>query len=73
MVDIIEGIDPKPNGPPNYFDSASISGWAAGYVAYAQENKIMLGSSTGRFNPQNNLTREEAMLVAERLIVQYGW
>lgn len=73
VVAKIEGIDLKPAGPPDYLDSTAISDWAAGYVAYAQENKIMNGSSTGKFNPQNNLIREEAMLVAERLIVQYGW
>jgi hypothetical protein len=73
LVSKIEETDPKPKGSPNYLDSAMISDWAAGFVAYAQENKIMTGSSTGRFYPLNNLSREEAMLVAERLIVQYGW
>jgi hypothetical protein len=73
VVSQIEGINPQPSGPPDYVDSAAISEWALSYVAYAQENKIMQGSSSGRFNPQSNLTREEAMLVAERLIVQYGW
>jgi hypothetical protein len=72
-VSKIEGIDPKPKGSPNYVDSATISDWAVDFVATAQENKIMTGSSTGRFHPLNNLSREEAMLIAERLIVQYGW
>jgi hypothetical protein len=73
MVSTIEGIDLRPKGLPDYADSAMISDWAVGFVAAAQENKIMTGSSTGQFYPLNNLTREEAMLVAERLIVQYGW
>jgi alpha-tubulin suppressor-like RCC1 family protein len=73
VVSQIEGINTKPNGSPTYVDSAAISDWALDYVAYARENKIMQGSSSGLFNPKNNLTREEAMLVAERLIVQYGW
>jgi hypothetical protein len=73
VVSKIEEIDSRPNGPPNYSDNMEISNWAVSYVAYAQENKIMTGSSTGRFHPLRNLSREEAMLTAERLIVQYGW
>jgi len=73
VVSKVEGIESKAKGLPRYIDNAAISYWAVDSVAYAQENKIMLGSNTGRFNPLNNLSREEAMLVAERLIVQYGW
>jgi hypothetical protein len=73
LVSKIEGTDPKPKGLPSYADNAMISDWAVSFVAYAQENEIMAGSSTGRFHPLNNLSREEAMLIAERLIVQYGW
>ena len=73
LVAKIEGIDTKPNGSPLYKDSESISGWALDYVAYAQENKIMIGDSMGRFNPQDNLTIEEALVAVERLIVQFGW
>jgi len=73
VVSKVEGIEPKAKGRPIYIDSAAISYWAVDFVAYAQENKIMLGNNTGRFNPVNNLSREEAMLIAERLIVQYGW
>jgi hypothetical protein len=42
-------------------------------VAYAQQNGIMQGKGGGAFDPKGHLTREEAMLVAERLIVRYGW
>lgn len=73
MVTIVEGISPKPNGLPDYIDATAISGWATDYVAFAQEQKIMLGNSNGQFNPKDNLSREEALVVVERLIVQYGW
>jgi len=73
LVSKIEGTDTKPIGSPNYSDAAAISDWAVSFVAYAQENKIMLGSSNGQFNPKDNITREEAFVAIERLIVQYGW
>jgi hypothetical protein len=73
LVSKIEGTDPKPKSSSDYTDDAMISDWAIDFVAYAQENKIMTGSSNGRFYPLHNLSREEAMLIAERLIVQYGW
>ena len=73
LVSTIKGVDISPKSLPGFIDSASISSWALKYVAFAQENKIMLGDSSGRFNPRNNLTREEAMLVTERLFVRYNW
>ena len=59
------------NWTPNYNDSWKISEWAVPYVAYAQRYGLMLGSCNGNFKPQGSLTREESMLVAERLIAQY--
>ena len=73
VISIINGVELELDGTPNYFDSGDISNWATGFIAFAQKNKIMMGNSTGRFNPQNNLTREEALIVAERLFVQYNW
>jgi len=73
VVSIINGVELELDGTPNYFDSGDISNWAISFVAFAQENKIMMGDSTGQFNPQNNMTREEALIVAERLFVQYEW
>ena len=73
LISIINGVELELDGTPNYFDSGDISNWATGFIAFAQENKVMMGDSTGRFNPQNNLTREEALIVAERLFVQYDW
>jgi len=59
------------DGTPGFTDSAEISGWARPYVAYCENNNIMLGGSSGIFKPQDNLTREEAIIIAERLIKQY--
>jgi len=73
VISIINGVELELDGTPKYFDSGDISNWATGFIAYAQENKIMMGDSTGRFNPRNSLTREEALIVAERLFVQYDW
>ena len=71
LVDKIDGAE-LGNGSPDFTDSAAISAWARPYVAWCQQNGVMQGSN-GNFKPQGNLTREEAMLVCERLIVRYGW
>jgi len=73
FISKIEGKTPDPDGLPEYLDATDISDWAVASVAFAQENKIMMGDSTGHFNPRDNLTREEALVIVERLFVQYGW
>ena len=55
-----------------YADNSSISNWATTFVAYATENGLMIGAESNLFKPLDNLTREEAMLLAERLIVKYA-
>jgi len=54
-----------------YADNSAIALWARVYVAYATENKLMIGAEANMFKPLDNLTREEAMLLTERLIVNY--
>ncbi|MCL2153196.1 MAG: S-layer homology domain-containing protein [Oscillospiraceae bacterium] len=71
MVEKIDGAV-LGSGTPEFSDNAQISDWAVPYVAYVQENSIMQGSN-GEFMPQGNLTCEEAMVVVERLIAQFGW
>ena len=73
LVSKIEGILPGSAELPDYLDATDISDWALASVAFVQENDIMIGSSTGRFNPRDNLTCEEALVIVERLIAQYGW
>jgi hypothetical protein len=74
LYTIVEKIDGATlgNETPEFLDSDQISDWAVPYVAFVQKNNIMQGSN-GNFNPQGNLTCEQAMVVMERLIVQFGW
>jgi len=55
-----------------YEDIASMSEWALPYIAFAYEHGLMIGGGGDIFNPQSNLTREEAMAITERMIVNYG-
>jgi transglutaminase-like putative cysteine protease len=55
-----------------YADAVTIDGWALLYVRYTFENGLMTGTDKG-FEPLGILTREQAMLVAERMIEKYGW
>ena len=73
LISKISGVAPTQSNMPSFIDADSISDWALPYVAYCQENDIMVGGITGEFNPQDNLTREQAMVVAERVITQYKW
>jgi Asp-tRNA(Asn)/Glu-tRNA(Gln) amidotransferase A subunit family amidase len=69
-----ESVPTNDAGTPDFADLAAISSWAVPYVAYCQQHKIMLGGTEGvQFDPRGVLTREMALIVAERLIVQYEW
>lgn len=62
------------SGPLTYYsDAKNIGAWAIPYVAYAHENGIMKGSSDNLFNPRGLLTREEAMVMMYRTLVEFGW
>lgn len=53
-------------------DSPSIQSWAVPYVQYAYENGLMQGTGDN-FEPAGLLTREQAMVIAERMMERYGW
>jgi uncharacterized protein YjdB len=53
-------------------DTARIDSWALDYVRYAYENSLMTGTGVN-FEPLGILTREQAMLIAERMIEKYNW
>ena len=55
-----------------YADTPLIAGWALPYVRYAYETGLMQGSGES-FNPQDVLSREQAMTVLGRIIEKYGW
>ena len=70
-VAAIKNIQISSNYSLGYADRQNISDWAVVFVAYAKENGLMIGAEANQFKPLDNLTREEAMLLAERLIVKY--
>jgi hypothetical protein len=60
-------------GPlPYYRDARQIGTWAIPFVSYAYENNIMKGADN-MFNPHGLLTREEALVMMYRTLVQFGW
>jgi len=60
-------------GPlPYYKDTNQIGTWAIPYVAYAYENRIMEGSNN-QFDPRGLLTREQALVMIYRTMLQFGW
>lgn len=56
-----------------YKDASKIAEWAIPFVAFAYDNDIMRGSTDGRFMPQNNLTKDETLVIIYRTIMKYEW
>lgn len=54
-----------------FTDRAAISPWAAEYVQLAADAEIFRGDASGAFNPREPLTREQAAVLLERIVVQY--
>lgn len=71
-VKAISGSEISSNTALPFGDNASISGWARPFVCYAYENGLMNGAGLN-FNPKGVLTREQAMVIAERMIEKYNW
>lgn len=71
-VKAITGASIASNTVLPYTDINLISTWALPYVRYAFDNSLMLGAN-GAFSPQAVLSREQAMMIAERMLEKYGW
>ena len=54
-------------------DADDIAYWAKNHVAFMLDNHLMAGDGdTGRFRPNDNVTREEAAIIAYRTYILYG-
>jgi hypothetical protein len=42
-------------------------------VYYAYKNDIMKGGSDGNFDPLGGLTREQGLLMVQRVLAKYDW
>ena len=71
-IALINGTQINSGASVPYLDADAISGWALQFVAYAYEHTLMIGDNTNMFRPQSGITREEAMALVERAIVNYG-
>jgi len=52
------------------FTDGGISPWAADYIAYARTEGIVKGDASGRFNPQNRVTRAESVAMLMRSLAR---
>lgn len=55
-----------------FCDTGRISPWALPFVRQAYGEGLMEGMGAD-FSPQGKLTREQALVIAERMIEKYGW
>ncbi|MHA6532706.1 Ig-like domain-containing protein [Paenibacillus sp. BAC0078] len=66
------------NGPPSstlaaFKDRARIQSQAAEFVAKAVQQKIILGMTTTKFEPQGNATRAQAAVMLQRMLTTAGY
>lgn len=60
-----------PNGKITKF--SDVSGWSVPYVAYASENGIVNGMTDALFNPNGDISREQAMTILARALEKEGY
>lgn len=66
-VDAFDSVTGKAIDTKTTFkDDASIELWADGAVKYLQDNKISTGDENKNFNPANNITRAESVVMINR-------
>ena len=54
-------------GTPSCSDAADVSAWAAPYVAASYAEGLLRGAADGRFMPAAHLTREQVIVMLDRL------
>ena len=69
----IIGIDVKVKNELNYSDEEVVASWAYDAVAFAGENGILSGVGENRVAPTANATREQALVLLNKIAVKYGW
>ena len=53
-------------------DARDIADWARNHVAFMLDNNLMAGDEDGSFRPNDQVTREEAAIIAYRCFIRYG-
>jgi len=70
VMDYMEAELPELS-PVTFRDQDAVSPWAAEYVRRASNAELFLGDASGALCPQAPLTREQAAVLLERLVVQH--
>lgn len=70
VMDFMELGQPELS-PVTFRDLDTVSPWAAEFVQRVANAELFLGDASGAFCPQAPLTREQAAVLLERLVVQY--
>ncbi|MBE7013376.1 MAG: hypothetical protein E7416_04840 [Ruminococcaceae bacterium] len=63
-----DGINYETHEHIKFADSDSVSPWATSSVAYLAGRGILLGYPDGNYKPQQEITREEAIAIIDRVI-----
>ncbi len=66
-------IDVEVNVDLNYSDENIIAVWAYDSVAFASESGILSGVGDNKLAPTSNATREQALVLVNKIGVKYSW
>lgn len=70
LVKAIKKNDVSVKNTITFTDSSDISSWAKDGVKYCVENAILSGIGKNKFNPKGKATKEQAIIVTQRLFVK---
>lgn len=69
----ILGVSVNPQYNKKFSDDSDIASWAYDAMAYTVESNIFSGVGGDRVAPKENATREQAMVIINKIAFQYGW
>ncbi len=67
-----QGLDTSASYAAKFGDHQHISSWAKEAAYYLYEEEIFQGIGNGLFNPQGNLTKEQAIVLVKRMYQQFS-
>ncbi len=70
-ANVLGVYNPSDNVFGGITDEKEIAPWAKNHVAFMVENELMAGYEDGAFHPNDNVTREQAAILAHRCYIKY--
>lgn len=69
----ILGVDVEVKDELSFSDKDIIASWAYDAVSFATKNGILSGIGDNKVAPTSNATREQALVLINKIAIKYGW